>query len=129
MPLPLERSDAILDLSDPNIVLGPCKHHPTERLLENGDPLACKKARTDMSTAMADLAVSRSSSISRSVHTTPMPSSSPLTCSTDPAQSSDDQSSDGAQVIMVDDNSDEEGSDDSNEGEVTEEDDEAELGT
>ena len=42
--MPLKRSDAILDLSDPNIVLGPCKRHPTERLLENGDPLVCKKA-------------------------------------------------------------------------------------
>jgi hypothetical protein len=58
-----------------------------------------------------------------------MPSSSPSTHSTDPAQSSDDQSSDGAQAIIVDDDSDKEGSDHSNEGEVTEEDDKAELGT
>jgi hypothetical protein len=43
--MPLERSDAALDLSDPNVILGPRKRRPTERVLENGDPLACKRAR------------------------------------------------------------------------------------
>jgi len=43
--MPLERSNALPDLSDPNIVIGPRKHRPTERLLENGDPLACKKVK------------------------------------------------------------------------------------
>ena len=42
--MPLERTDAILDLSDPSIVIGPRKRHPTERLLENGDPLVYKRA-------------------------------------------------------------------------------------
>jgi hypothetical protein len=69
------------------------------------------------------------SSIPQLVHTTPMPSSSPSTHSTNPAQSSDDQPSNGSQVIVVDDNSDKERSDNSNKGEVTKEDDEAELGT
>ena len=48
--MPLERCDAILDLSDPNIVLGPRKRRATERLLENGDPLAWKKKKMDLST-------------------------------------------------------------------------------
>jgi len=41
----LEKWDAILDLSDPNIILGPHKHRPTERLLGNGDLLVCKKKK------------------------------------------------------------------------------------
>lgn len=44
--MPLERSDALPELTDPNIIVGPRKRRPTERLLENGDPLAHKKART-----------------------------------------------------------------------------------
>ena len=51
--MPLERSDALLDLSDPNIVLGPCKHCATECLLENGNPLAYKKSKA-VSSASAD---------------------------------------------------------------------------
>jgi len=45
--MPIERQNAILDLSDPNIILGPRKHHATECLLENSDPLATKKKRSD----------------------------------------------------------------------------------
>jgi len=45
--MPIERQNAILDLSDPNIILGPCKHRATEHLLENGDPLATKKKQSD----------------------------------------------------------------------------------
>ena len=45
--MPLERSGAILDLSDFDIVLGPHKRRPTERLLENVDPLASKKIQKD----------------------------------------------------------------------------------
>jgi len=45
--MPIERQNAVLDLSDPNIVLGPRKRRATERLLENGDPLAAKKKRSD----------------------------------------------------------------------------------
>jgi len=56
----LERSDAFLELSDPNIILGPYKCHPTEHVLENGDPLTHKRARnmdvsTDVSTATTDI--------------------------------------------------------------------------
>ena len=43
--MPLERSYAIADLTDPNIVVGTRKCRPTECLIENGDPLAHKKAR------------------------------------------------------------------------------------
>jgi hypothetical protein len=46
--MPLNRSDAIADLSDPNLILEPHKHCPTECLLENGDLLVCKKARNDL---------------------------------------------------------------------------------
>jgi hypothetical protein len=46
-PMPLERCNAVLDLSNATIVLGPRKHHPTEHVLENGDPLASKKKRRD----------------------------------------------------------------------------------
>jgi len=42
-PMPLEQSNALLNLSDPNIIIGPHKHHATERLLENGNPLVWKK--------------------------------------------------------------------------------------
>jgi len=154
--MPLERSDAFLDLSDPNIVLGPRKRRPTERLLENGDPLACKRVRTDMavsdacpstpSSSMPPLArpgpigrpmlqVTRrpnprqaSLSSSMSPPTCPMPSP---TCQPNP--SSDDGTSDGAQAIMVeesDESDKEEGGDEaSDEQEVTDEDDNAELGT
>jgi hypothetical protein len=126
LPLPLERSDAILDISDPNIILGPYKHRPTEHLLENGDPFASKKVRMHMSTTVA---VSKSlSSMPLSDCLILMPLSSPSTYPTDSAESNDDQSSDSAQAIMVDDDSNEEGSDNSDEGQATEEDDDAELG-
>jgi len=46
----LERSDAILDLSDRNIILGPRKCRATEHVLENRDPLACRKKRKELST-------------------------------------------------------------------------------
>jgi len=49
----LERLDALLDLSDPNIVLGPHKCRATEHLLENGNPLAYKKSKA-VSSASAD---------------------------------------------------------------------------
>jgi|SRR6267142_5745441 len=58
-PMPLDQSDACLNLSDPNIVLGPHKCCPTERLLENGDLLSQKKVRkvsaaVAVSNALAD---------------------------------------------------------------------------
>ena len=45
MPLLSQSSDGQLDAPDRNIVQGPRKRRPTQRLRENGDPLACKKAR------------------------------------------------------------------------------------
>jgi len=44
--MPIERQNAVLDLSDPNIILGPHKCHATEHL-ENSDPLAAKKKQSD----------------------------------------------------------------------------------
>ena len=97
----LERSDAVLDLSDPNIVLGPCKRRATKRLLENNDPLAYKKSKA-VSSASAD----------KDNHTSLLSLMLPLTHPTptvqDPWQTikctkrSDDRASDGAQEIMVD---------------------------
>jgi len=46
--MPLERSNALPDLSDPNIIIGPWKRQPTECLLENRDPLACKKVKKNL---------------------------------------------------------------------------------
>jgi hypothetical protein len=120
-PMLLERSDTIHDLSDPNIVLGPRKHHLTERVLENGDPLACKKRRK-VHVSTADVLADKEK---LTVDTTPQLSQS--TCPTNGTESGDDQpdqASDGVWAIVVDD-SDDEGSD---EGEVTDEDDNAELG-
>jgi hypothetical protein len=120
--MPLERSDAIHDLSDPNIVLGPCKRRLTKHVLENGDPLACKKGRK-VHTSTADVLADKEK---LTVDTTPQSSQS--TRPTDGTESGDnqpDQASDGIRAIVVDD-SDDEGSD---EREVTDEDDDAELGT
>ena len=119
--MPLERSDAIPDLSDPNIVLGPCKRHPTEHVLENGDLLACKKGRK-VYTSTADVLAADKERLT--VDT--MPQSSQLTRPTDSTESGDnqsDQASDSIQAIVVDD-SDDEGSD---EREVTDESNDAEL--
>jgi hypothetical protein len=121
--MPLERSDAILDLSDPNLVLGPRKRRPTERLLENGDPLACKKGRIHVSATNVSADKENLTSSSPPIDTTPPSSQS--TDLTDSTESGDDDTSNGDQAIVVDD-SNEEGS---SEGEVTKEDDEAELGT
>ena len=45
MPPLSQSSDGQLDAPDRNIVQGPRKRRPTQHLRENGDPLACKKAR------------------------------------------------------------------------------------
>jgi hypothetical protein len=103
--MPLERSDAILDLSDPNIVLGPRKCRPTEHLLDNGDPLACKKGRrVHISTGVtvSDDSVNRDK-LRPSSASPSMPPSSQLTTLTDSAEDSHDK------VIAVGD-SDKEGS-------------------
>ena len=125
--MPLERSYAILDLSDPNIVLGPRKRRPTERVLENGDPLAKKARNMHASTSVTvnDVADASADKGKRTLSTMPpAPPSSQSTHPTDSAESSDDQDSDRVQAIVVDDD-DKKGSD---EGDVTDEDDDAELG-
>lgn len=132
-PMPLERSDAILDLSDPNIVVGPRKHRPTKRLLENGDPQVCKKMRLDhlstsmtVSTASADkgdLTLPLMPPLTHPTHPAPGPRPA-----TDCTEGSDDKHSDGAQAIVVEDSDKEESDEGSDEGTTTEEDDDAELG-
>ena len=125
-PMPLDQSDACLDLSDPNIVLGPCKCHPTEHLLKNGDLLFQKKVRkvsaaVAVSNALADTENHTFSSlVPPPVPSTliaapsgcPTPASRPTLATqprkmrtTDSAKSSDDDdgTSDEAQVIMVED--------------------------
>ena len=131
--MPLERSDAILDLSDPNTVLGPRKRRPTERILENGDPLACKRVRkAQASTAMtisnacADEQDHTLSLMSPPTHLTSATCTTPTPRqATNHTNSNNDSTSDGPQAIVVEDSDGSEGSD---EGEVTDEDDDAELG-
>lgn len=140
--MPLERSDAISDLSDPNIVVGPRKRRPTERLLENGDPLACKKARKVVTDSNADDEGHTLSSMPPPpllTRTTPPPTHlahpMPLpTCEPNLRQvtnGAENRTSDGGQAIMVNDSDDEDGDTEkegSDKGEVTDEDDDAELG-
>jgi len=114
--MPLQRSDAILDLSDPNIVLGPRKRRPTERLLENGDPLASKKVKC-ISSSMPTL------TCLTLTHTMPSPGQT-----TNHTESSDDRTSDEGQAIVVEDSDGAESNGEMVEGETTEEDDDAELG-
>jgi hypothetical protein len=120
--MPLQRSDAILDLSDPDIILGPRKRHPTKRLLENGDPLACKKARRNQA-SIADVSDKEKLSLcsmplsSHPIDTMPPPTLS--TCPTNDTESGNDEASDGVQAIVVN---------NSNEEEATDKDDDAELG-
>jgi hypothetical protein len=119
--MPLERSYAVSDLSNPDIVLGPRKRRPTERLLENGDPLVCKKKKV----------VHALSSMPPPAHptdTAPNPGQT-----TGRTESGDDRASNGTQVITVDsEEGDEEGGDEEEGGSdkeaSTDEDDDAELG-
>jgi len=112
--MPLQRSDAILDLSDPNIVLGPRKCHPTEHLLENGDPLASKKVKYILS-SMPTL-------------TCPMPMHTMPSPGQNHAKSSDDRTLDEGQAIVVEGSDRAESDGETVEDETTEEDDDAELG-
>jgi hypothetical protein len=118
----LQRSDAILDLSDPDIVLGPHKRHPTKCLLENGDLLACKKARRNQA-SIADVSDKEKVPLCLTLLSSPPSDTTPplplLTCPTNDTKSGNDEASDGVQAIVVD---------DSNEGEATDKDDDAELG-
>ena len=115
--MPLQRSDAILDLSDPNIVLGPHKRHPTERLLKNGDPLACKKVKHSLPSVPTPTPPTL-------VNTIPNPGQT-----TDQTESSDDSASGKDQAIVVDDSDKAESNGEGVEGETTDEDDDTELGT
>lgn len=133
----LERSAPILDLSDPNIVLGPRKRRPTERLLENGDPLASKKLRKDNASPGNTGATVSNASADKGKHTLSpimlLPTQSPHTMP-HAREATNDGTSDVAQAIVVDDSDEERcnegthGSDEVDEGATTDEDDDAELG-
>jgi hypothetical protein len=132
--MPLDRTDAILDLSDPNIVVGPRKRHTTKHVLENGDPLAHKKVRkesaavTVSSDAPSHMENPTVSSMPPPTESTPRPTRPTL--ATRPSNmhaavsaDSDEgasESSDGARAIVVE---------DSDENAATDEDDDAELCT
>ena len=128
-PMTLNRSDAIADLSDPNLVLGPCKCRPTEQLLENGDLLVCKKARNE-SGSMLPL-----SSLTHPTHPTdamPNPGQATNCAETRSSNCHNNVTSDEGEVIVVNDSDDtDEGESEGEtvEGESTDEDDDAELGT
>ena len=131
----LERSNAFLNLSDPNIIVGPRKRRPTECLLENGDPLACKKVKK----YTKDLE-------NMEKHTLlPMPPPTPVVDATlagqarqtmHSAESTVDGAHDEAEAIVVEDTDEENHStnkggvqnNDIGEGETTDEDDDSELG-
>jgi len=113
--MPLQRSDAILNLSDPNIVLRPCKRRPTECLLENWDPLASKKVKYILSSMPTPTCLMLT-------HTMPSPGQNH-------AESSNDRTSDEGQAIVVEGSDGVESDGETVEGETTEEDDDAELGT
>jgi len=135
--MPLERSDALLDLSDPNIVIGPHKCHATKCLLENGDPLVQKKNKAvptgmTVSSASADKdkldnhpLSSKLLPLTHPTHTAPGPREV-----TNHTEGGNDKASDRAQAIVVEDSS--EGESDegtgSDEGASTKEDDDTELG-
>ena len=124
--MPLERSDAILDLSDPNLVLGPRKRRATERVLKNGDPLAKKKQNDNMSPGNTGTIVSNAS-VDKGKHTPSLiPVPAQLTHAilhakgaTNNTKGSGTRTSGGAQAIIVE---------DGNNGATTDKDDDAELG-
>ena len=128
--MPLERSNAVLDLSDPNIVLGPRKRRPTERLLENGDPLAPKKKRKDeASPGDTNLAVSNVSvdkgkrTLSTMLQPTQLTQSHTVPCARKAANNGE-----RASIIVDDEEENGKGKHGSDEGATTDEDDDAELG-
>lgn len=129
--MPLERCNAVLDLSDPTIILGPRKCCPTERVLENGDPLASKKKRRDnvssSNTGVTGSNVTKPCADKRKdmAHTLslilPLPPqlahTLPHATQRDTVNHSQHNDTEGADAIIVED-----------EGAITEEDDVAELG-
>ena len=133
----LERSDAILDLSDPNVVLGPRKRRPTERLLGNGDPLVCKKKKKDQGDVSTGVTVSSATDNGNHILSSmplPLPPSLMNQAHTalNMGQNTNHTQSHGAQAIVVDDDDEESlesNGDDEDKGATTEEDDDAELCT
>ena len=133
----LERSDAILDLSDPNVVLGPCKCHPTKHLLGTRDPLVCKKKKKDQGDMSTGIMVSSATDNGNHILSSmPPPPPPPLMNQAHTAlnagQNTNHAQSHGAQAIMVDDDKEESLESDGNDedkGATTEEDDDAELCT
>jgi len=133
----LEKSDAILDLSDPNVILGPCKYCPTECLLGNGDPLVCKKKKKDQDDVSTGTMVSSTTDNGNYILSLMLPSP-PLSLinqahtALNVGQNTNHTQSHGAQAIMVDDDDEESleshGTDE-DEGATTEENDNAELCT
>jgi len=117
----LKRSDAIADLSDPNIVIGPRKCCPTKRVLENGDPLIHKKARNKSNSMLPP----------PTCPTHAMPNPGQTTNHAESSDCGDNTTLDEGWAIMVEDtdDADEDESDgETVEGETTDEDDDAELG-
>jgi hypothetical protein len=94
IPMPLKRSNTILNLSDPNIILEPHKHRPTECLLENRDPLIYKKARytSDQKNQPSTLLPTHP------MHTMPDPGQA-----IDHAESNNSRTSDETHVIVIED--------------------------
>ena len=132
----LERSDAILDLSDPNVILGPRKRRPTEHLLGNRDPLVCKKKRKDQGDVSTGVTVSSATDNGNHILSSMLPLPLPLLTNQahtalNAGQNTNHAQSHGAQAIVVDDDEEslESDGDDEDEGATTEEDDDAELCT
>ena len=135
--MPLEKSDAILDLSDPNVVLGPRKCRPTEHLLGNGDPLVCKKKKKDQDDVSTGTMVSSTTDngnyiLSLMLPPPPLSLINQAHTALNVGQNTNHTQSHGAQAIMVDDDDEESleshGTDE-DEGATTEENDNAELCT
>lgn len=136
MPLLSQLSDPQLDAPSPNIVQGPRKRRPTQRLRENGDPLACKRARKN--TSSAALTVSNPPSVPAVVEGATASNPPAATVSRLPqglgtADSSDNGAHEGlaTQAINIDDSDEDAGEDDESEGGGATEldkDDDAELG-
>jgi hypothetical protein len=131
-------SDTQPNTPGPNIVLGPHKHCPTHRLRENGDPLACKRARkgapsaAPTASASPALQVLNSGAIGAGV-STPAANRPLLLQGCDTANSSNDGASDGVDIQPIDvDDSDLEDSGEASKSQVglteLDEDDDTELG-
>jgi hypothetical protein len=102
MPLLSQLSDPQLD-DEPDIIQGPYKHHPTERLCENSDSLACKRARMTAPSAMLTVRKPHSNPLAASASAASLLSQGSQ--GLDTANSSDNGGQDGlaTQVINVDD--------------------------